>query len=59
MPDDLSIRNCLTVGLVGDGAGSGEMTIEKLSKMLRFITENMDVVGFTAAEYDIHRMRGK
>ena len=37
--------------LVGDGAGGGKMTIEKLSEVLRLITENTDVVGFTIAEY--------
>lgn len=41
----------LTVVLVGDEAGGGRMAIEKLWKMPGFITENMDVVGFTAAEY--------
>ena len=45
--------------LVGDGAGGGKMTIEKLSEVLRLITENTDVVGFTVAEYlpfDEHRL---
>ena len=45
--------------LVGDGAGGGKMTIEKLSEILRLITENTDVVGFTVAEYlpfDEHRL---
>ena len=45
--------------LVGDGAGGGKMTIEKLSEILRLITENTDVVGFTIAEYlpfDEHRL---
>ncbi|MCD2491556.1 arginase family protein [Lacrimispora sp. NSJ-141] len=37
--------------LVGDGAGGGKMTVEKLSKALKYITENSDVVGFTIAEY--------
>lgn len=37
--------------LVGDGAGGGRMTVEKLSKTLKNITENSDVVGFTIAEY--------
>ena len=37
--------------LVGDGAGGGKMTVEKLSKILKCITENSDVVGFTIAEY--------
>ena len=38
---------------------SGKMTIEKLSEILRLITENTDVVGFTVAEYlpfDEHRL---
>ena len=45
--------------LVGDGAGGGKMTIEKLSEVLRLITENTDVVGCTIAEYlpfDEHRL---
>ena len=37
--------------LVGDGAGGGKMTMEKLGKVLKLITENSDVVGFTVAEY--------
>jgi len=37
--------------LVGDGSGSGKMTMEKLSSVLKCITENADVVGFTIAEY--------
>lgn len=37
--------------LVGDGSGSGKMTIEKLSEMLNLLTQNTDVVGFTIAEY--------
>ena len=45
--------------LVGDGAGGGKMTIEKLSEILRLITKITDVVGFTVAEYlpfDEHRL---
>ena len=45
--------------LVGDGAGGGKMTIEKLAEILRLITKNTDVVGFTVAEYlpfDEHRL---
>ena len=45
--------------LVGDGAGGGKMTIERLSEVLRLITENTDVVGCTIAEYlpfDEHRL---
>ena len=37
--------------LVGDGAGGGKMTMEKLSEVLHCITEQSDVVGFTIAEY--------
>ena len=36
--------------LVGDGAGGGKMTMEKLSEVLRLITENSDMVGFNVAE---------
>ena len=45
--------------LVGDGAGGGKMTMEKLSKVLHLIAESSDVVGFTVAEYlpfDEHRL---
>ena len=45
--------------LVGDGAGGGKMKMEKLSEVLRLITENANVVGFTIAEYlpfDEHRL---
>lgn len=37
--------------LVGDGSGSGKMTMEKLSDILQCITNHNDVVGFTIAEY--------
>ena len=37
--------------LVGDGSGSGKMTIEKLSDILTLITSNSDIVGLTIAEY--------
>lgn len=37
--------------LVGDGSGSGKMTMDELSRILKCITENSDVVGFTIAEY--------
>ena len=37
--------------LVGDGGGSGRMTMDKLSDVLKCITNNADVVGFTIAEY--------
>ena len=45
--------------LVGDGAGGGRMTMEKLEGALHCITDNSDVVGFTIAEYlpfDEHRL---
>ena len=45
--------------LVGDGAGGGKMTIEKLTEILRCITDNTDIVGFTIAEYlpfDEHKL---
>lgn len=45
--------------LVGDGAGGGKMTMEKLSEVLQLITGSSDVVGFTVAEYlpfDEHRL---
>lgn len=45
--------------LVGDGSGSGRMKMEKLSGILKCITENANVVGFTIAEYlpfDEHKM---
>lgn len=37
--------------LVGDGAGGGKMSMEKLSDALYLIADNSDVVGFTVAEY--------
>ncbi len=45
--------------LVGDGSGGGKMTMEELSDILKCITENADVVGFTIAEYlpfDEHKL---
>ena len=45
--------------LVGDGAGGGKMTIEKLTEILRCITDNSDIVGFTIAEhlpFDEHKL---
>ena len=45
--------------LVGDGSGGGKMSMEQLSGVLKLITENSDVVGFTIAEYlpfDEHRL---
>ena len=37
--------------LVGDGSGSGKMTLEKLSSTLKLIEDNSDIVGLTIAEY--------
>lgn len=37
--------------LVGDGSGSGRMTMEELSGLLKGIAAHSDVVGFTIAEY--------
>lgn len=37
--------------LVGDGAGGGKMTMEKLAEILCCITNNSETVGFTIAEY--------
>lgn len=37
--------------LVGDGSGGGKMTMEKLAQVLKLITTDSDVVGFTIAEY--------
>ncbi len=45
--------------LVGDGSGGGKMSMDLLSGMLKAITGNSDVVGFTIAEYlpfDEHRL---
>lgn len=45
--------------LVGDGSGSGKMTMEKLTAVLKCITDNADVVGLTIAEYlpfDEHKL---
>ena len=45
--------------LVGDGSGSGRMTIEKLADVLKNITDGSDVVGLTIAEYlpfDEHKL---
>lgn len=45
--------------LVGDGSGSGRMTIGKLTSVLKCITDNSDVVGLTIAEYlpfDEHKL---
>lgn len=45
--------------LTGDGSGGGRMTMEKLSEVLKCITEDSDVIGFTIAEYlpfDEHKL---
>lgn len=45
--------------LVGDGSSGGKMKMEKLSEILKLITESSDVVGFTIAEYlpfDEHKL---
>ncbi|MDO4565081.1 MAG: arginase family protein [Clostridia bacterium] len=45
--------------LTGDGSGGGKMTIEELGSILKFISENSKIVGFTIAEYlpfDEHRL---
>lgn len=48
--------------LVGDGAGGGKMTVEKLTEVLQLVCGFSDVVGFTVAEYlpfdeeRLHRM---
>ena len=45
--------------LVGDGSGSCKMTMEKLTAVLKCITDHSDVVGLTIAEYlpfDEHRL---
>ncbi len=51
--------------LVGDGAGGGKMKIEKLTSILKLISKNANVAGFTVAEYlpfdeeKLHKMFGK
>ncbi len=51
--------------LVGDGSGSGKMTMEKLSEILEAIAKSADIVGFTIAEYlpfdehNLHKMFSK
>ncbi len=48
--------------LVGDGAHGGKMKMEKLKEILKLITNNSNVVGFTIAEYlpfdehNLHKM---
>ena len=51
--------------LVGDGSKGGKMKIDKLNEILKLITENSNVVGFTIAEYlpfdehKLHKMLSK
>lgn len=45
--------------LVGDGSGGGRMTFKQLASVLKTITSQSDVVGFTIAEYlpfDEHKL---
>lgn len=45
--------------LVGDGSGGGRMTIEKLTDILKLISDGSDIAGFTIAEYlpfDEHKL---
>lgn len=48
--------------LVGDGSGSGKMSLEKLASLLNFLANHSDIVGFTIAEYlpfdeyELHKM---
>lgn len=48
--------------LVGDGSGAGKMTMKELSQILKTISEESDIVGFTIAEYlpfdefELHKM---
>ncbi|MFR1724558.1 arginase family protein [Emergencia timonensis] len=45
--------------LTGDGSGGGKMTMESAAGVLKVITEESDVVGFTVAEYlpfDEHKL---
>ena len=45
--------------LVGDGSGSGRMTMAELGDILQLIFNNSDVVGLTIAEYlpfDEHKL---
>ena len=45
--------------LVGDGSGSGRMTMEKLTDVLECIADSSDIVGLTIAEYlpfDEHKL---
>lgn len=43
----------------GDVAGGGKMKMEKISEVLKLISDNSDIVGFTIAEYlpfDEHKL---
>ena len=45
--------------LVGDGSGGGKMAMEHVARVLKVVTEESDVVGFTIAEYlpfDEHKL---
>ena len=35
--------------LVGDGSGGGRMTLQQLESILKFVSDNTDIVGFTAS----------
>lgn len=37
--------------LVGDGSGGGRMTLQQLESILKLVSDNTDIVGFTIAEY--------
>lgn len=37
--------------LVGDGSGGGRMTLQQLESILKLVSDNSDIVGFTIAEY--------
>ena len=37
--------------LVGDGSGSGRMDMNRLESILKLVSDNCDIVGFTIAEY--------
>lgn len=37
--------------LVGDGSGGGQMTLQQLEFILKLVSDNTDIVGFTIAEY--------
>ena len=37
--------------LAGDGSGGGRMTLQQLEFILKLVSDNTDIVGFTIAEY--------